>query len=147
MNNTTLNLTTLDGGNVIIKRGEGGGSTPTPPSGGESGSNVEYLDIRGAGVVRRALLIGLADSINYASVDKKYVGLNSEALRSLAGVDVAVTDCLAVSIDFSRKTKIIEGDIVFDGTLMDVLLTMNIITQADLDSIPRLTKEQFYSLD
>jgi hypothetical protein len=27
MNNTTLNMTTLDGGNVIIKRGEGGGAT------------------------------------------------------------------------------------------------------------------------
>ena len=27
MNTTTLNMTTLDGGNVIIKRGEGGGAT------------------------------------------------------------------------------------------------------------------------
>jgi hypothetical protein len=35
-------MTTLDGGNVIIKRGEGGGSTPTPPSGGESGGGVKY---------------------------------------------------------------------------------------------------------
>jgi hypothetical protein len=32
MNTTTLNMTTLDGGNVIIKKGQGGGSTP--PSGG-----------------------------------------------------------------------------------------------------------------
>lgn len=35
MNTTTLNMTTLDGG-VIIKRGEGGGSAPTPPSGGSN---------------------------------------------------------------------------------------------------------------
>lgn len=34
MNTTTLNMTTLDGG-IIIKRGEGGGGTPTPPSGGD----------------------------------------------------------------------------------------------------------------
>lgn len=139
MNNTTLNMTTLDGG-VIIKRE----TAPAPPSGG---SNVEYLDIREAGGVLRGFLGGLADSINYASGDKKYVGLNSEALRALLGVDLAATDCLAVSIDFSRKTKIIEGDIAFDGTLMDVLLTMNIITQSDLDSIPRITEEEFYSLD
>lgn len=33
MNVTTLNMTTLDGGNVIIKKG---GGTPTPPSGGGS---------------------------------------------------------------------------------------------------------------
>lgn len=39
MNNTTLNMTTLDGG-VIIKKGGGGGTTP--PSGGESGGGVKY---------------------------------------------------------------------------------------------------------
>jgi hypothetical protein len=35
MNTTTLNMTTLDGGNVIIKRG----TAPAPPS-GEGGSNL-----------------------------------------------------------------------------------------------------------
>ena len=44
MNVTTLNMTTLDGGNVIIKKG--GGGTPTPPSGGESG-DWEYYKFDG----------------------------------------------------------------------------------------------------
>ena len=42
MNTTTLNMTTLDGGVIIKKRGSGS----TPPS-GESASTMEYLDVSG----------------------------------------------------------------------------------------------------
>lgn len=41
MNTTTLNMTTLDGGNVIIKKG--GGGTPTPPSGEREKAGMTYV--------------------------------------------------------------------------------------------------------
>lgn len=143
MNTTTLNMTTLDGG-VIIKRE----TAPAPPSGGEeSASTMEYLDVREAGLALRVNLITLAESVKCKSGDMKIVGLNSEATRQLGGIpDPEIGDYLAVGIDFSRKTKMFNGDLAFDGTIME-MLTMMGIPQTDIDALPHLTKEQFYSLD
>lgn len=135
-------MTTLDGG-VIIKKG----TAPAPPSGGESASTIEYLDVREAGLMLRVNLITLAESVKCKSGDMKIVGLNSEATRQLGGIpDPEIGDYLAVSIDFSRKTKMFNGDLAFDGTIME-MLTMMGIPQTDIDALPRLTKEQFYDLN
>lgn len=76
----------------------------------------------------------------------KIVGLNSEAIRQFGGIpDPEIGDYLAVSIDFSRKMKMFNGDLAFDGTVME-MLTMMGISQTDIDAIPRITKEQFYDL-
>jgi hypothetical protein len=50
---------------------------------------------------------------------------------------------IAVGIDFQSEYRMPEP---FNGKLIDVLLKMG-IPQATIDSIPRITKEEFYNLD
>lgn len=61
-----------------------------------------------------------------------------------------------LGIDISTSGNIINyistnlNDVIVDGTSFKTiayLLTMNGFTQEELDAIPRITKEQFYSLE
>lgn len=143
MNVTTLNTTTLDGGNVIIKKG--GGGTPTPPSGG---SNVEYLDLSGVEDPLLTLIIGFAPLCKINNDGTMAVGAPFYGLRFFTGeLGTRVTHVKAVGIDLSQRFDIKMGTEAMNISLIDYLTMMGVATQADLDAIPRLTKEQFYSLD
>ena len=129
MNITTLNTTTLDGG-VIIKKGV----TPTPPSGGEN--NYEYIDVRGSDVGTILCMMGI-----YAKV----VSGDKVSILPAAYADKLASDegvIIAVSIDFSALLveNVFSG---YNGTVGDWLTSYGV----DTSSIPRITKEQFYSLD
>ena len=153
-------MTTLDGG-VIIKKG----TAPAPPSGGESGgSTFEYLyitNVAGLGSGVKDMLLQMAymckisktteiqhpDGESYttlnAGVSPSYsiailVGRffdNAEAINSVMG---AVS---AISINFSDTINI-RGQVL---TIGEVFAMYGL--QANIDAIPRITKEQFYSLD
>lgn len=151
MNTTTLNMTTLDGG-VIIKKG----TAPAPPSGGESGgSNVEYLDLSGDSPLRDAL-IQLCYLIKTDGFKIERPDSSSSIERGILPVSglmqfmvdrpyeeylIFLGSIKAVSIDFNTE-------IIVSGT--DTIMPIkDAFTGAEelLDAIPRLTKEQFYSLD
>lgn len=146
MNTTTLNMTTLDGGNVIIKKGEGGGSTPP------SGSNVEYLDLRGveAGQLRN-FLVAFAANLNVEITEGGLVGAKMAGLTwGYLDImfDTAINPNWAKAISIDLTTNIIQEQ---DGQQMVMtireLITALGLNPADIDAIPRITKEQFYSLD
>lgn len=149
MNNTTLNMTTLDGG-VIIKRG----TAPAPPSGGESGgSTIEYLDVSGLGETNESLRNGLvmfADIVKSKNEEGTFVGVCLTGIQMLFGITTNnATTCVAVAVDFSRHIKGMgneEGQ-AFEMSIFDLLVTMVGTTAEQLDSIPRLTESEFYSLD
>lgn len=150
MNITTLNTTTLDG-NVIIKKG--GGGTPTPPSGEESASTIEYLDVRGLGDTNESLkngLVILADIVKSKNEEGTFVGACLSGIQMMFGVTSNnATTCVAVAVDFSRHIKAIinkEGQVI-EMSIFDLLVTMAGATAEQLDAIPRITKEEFYNLD
>ena len=151
MNITTLNVISLDGGRIIRK---GGGSTPTPPSGGgESASTIEYLDLSEVGETNEILRNGLvltADIVKSKNAKGTYVGLCLTGIQSIFGISSNnATTCVAVAVDFSRHIKAIgneEGQ-VLETSIFDLLVMVGDITAEQLDSIPRITKEEFYKLD
>lgn len=149
MNTTTLNMTTLDG-NVIIKRGEGGGSTP--PS-GESASTIEYLDLSGDSPLRDALItfsyLIKTDGFRIEHTDsgswnaERGIIVSGNLLATVLGMTYddyrIVKDSIkAVAVDFNTE-------IVMQDTIMPI---KDVFTGAEemLNAIPRITKEQFYTL-
>lgn len=148
MNTTTLNMTTLDGG-VIIKKG----TAPAPPSGGESGgSTIEYLDVSGLGETNNSLRNGLvmfADIVKSKNEEGTFVGACLSGIQTIFGFTTNnATTCVAVAVELSRhiKAKMNDGK-ELDMSIPDLLIMMGVTTAEQLDSIPRITKEQFYSLD
>lgn len=149
MNTTTLNMTTLDGG-VIIKKG----TAPAPPSGG---SNVEYLDVSGIDVPSEIpmLLGGLAKftQTKYNSEELAYMGIaDSYTMMKYSGYDgVMKITALAIQtgiLDLPIKvTYLSTGEVTDEGVTKDVLDAGlgGLVTQ--VLNCPRITKEQFYSLD
>lgn len=141
MNITTLNTTTLDGG-VIIKKG----TAPAPPSGGESGgSNLEYLDVSGVdGYMKNALLYySVLAKIQGDSVAYGVQIQPSGFLLAASGMTSLVT---AVAIDLVIPiTKYASEE---SGVEKQELTTLDADSgfMEMLDAIPRITKEEFYSL-
>jgi hypothetical protein len=144
-NITTLNMTTLDGGNVIIKKGEGGGSTP--PSGEESASTIEYFDFS------EGLNESWATFLILSCIEVKgYPTLNGQSVKVLAPANVYKTlagELLSIrqaTIDFSMPIIISAGGQTQTATVADFLIQQG-ATQEKLDALPRITKEEFYKLD
>lgn len=143
MNTTTLNMTTLDGG-VIIKKG----TAPAPPSGGgDSGSStLEYLDLSGVqGYMKNAILYySVLAKIQGDSVAYGVQIQPSGFLLAASGMTSLVT---AVAIDLVIPiTKYMSEE---SGVERQELTTLDADSgfMEMLDTIPRLTKEQFYDIN
>jgi hypothetical protein len=127
----------------------GGGDAP---SGGES--NIEYLDVSGLGETNESLRNGLvmfADIVKSKNEEGTFVGVCLTGIQMLFGISTNnTTTCVAVAVDLTRHImyKLINGEGAVSITIAQVLTSLvEGITQADIDSIPRLTKEQFYTLE
>lgn len=111
-------------------------------SGGESDSNIEYLDVSGDGTAEIAVT-------TFAWLAKAY----SEGMTVIGPLIAMIDEGViggekkpsAVMIDLSAKLYLGNGLI----SIKEVLLEQahGLISEADIDSIPRLTKEQFYDLN
>lgn len=120
-------------------------------SGGGAGneSTIEYLDLREYREADYYIALSiLADVVNAKDANgNTFCGINRDSIRSLFGVsNTTNVTYKAVGIDFSRKVKA-----NFQGQIMDMniidLITMSGANKDDIDAIPRITKEQFYSLE
>lgn len=145
MNVTTLNMTTLDGGNVIIKKGEGG-TTPTPPSGGESG-DWEYYDVSASEEDMSLYAAYLSARVKKADVRDGVISKVQIGCMLFAFASSDYDKYIAFAVDFSQPcidangTRTLREQIaLYPNTELAQLVGM-------LQSFPRLTKEQFYSLD
>lgn len=138
MNTTTLNMTTLDGG-VIIKKGEGGGSTP--PSGE---SNIEYFVNDESRIATT-----MADFAHYVKLvalegEIKYVVPNGPSVSNdIVNLGAKITE---FGINLNDRMLACESGHFSDYTVLELLETHQ-VTRTDIDSLPRITKEQFYSFD
>lgn len=111
---------------------EGGGS------GGGGGSNVEYLDL--SGLEQRGFIAMYSIAVKGLMQGIMYAGVPTPTFIQADG---KTTDIVAIMIDLSLVVSSnVEGSVT-TMTLRDALSGANV----DLDSIPRLTKEQFYDLN
>ena len=107
--------------------------------GGTSESNIEYLDVSGLEDVKDIAMLSQFMRTK-SKIGNPMIGVMPSAYPFAIGMTSNV-DILAVAIDLSAET-FSQGQ--FDKMpLADFLAMMGI----DLDSIPRITKEQFYSLE
>ena len=112
----------------------GGGS-------GESASTIEYLDITNVSDEQRTILSNYAQAVKIESEDGiKGVGLTLSAMKLSIGFSLQVK---AVAIEGSATVKILSQGQELVSTLRDLMLAYN----CDLTTFPRITKEQFYSLE
>ena len=136
MNTTTLNMTTLDGG-VIIKKG-GGGSTP--PSGG---STIEYF------VYDKGTASAVGTYAQYVKIDAMEGMLKAVMPYSLVVsgiIEQMGGEIKAFGVNLNEGVLLVQGDVFRDSTILEALAE-NGITREKIDAIPRITKEQFYTLD
>ena len=117
---------------------------------GGGGSSIEYLDVSGLGdtneILRNALVL-FADIVKSKNEEGTFVGVCLYGIQSLFGATTNnATTCMAVAVDLSRhiKGKGNGGEIA--SSIAEILIMMTSASQEQLDSIPRLTKEEFYAL-
>lgn len=131
-------MTTLDGG-VIIKKG----TASAPPSGGESASTIEYF-VCGKGTA--AAVESYAQYVKIEAMEgmlkavMPYSPATSEIKEQLGG------EIKAFGVNLNDRVLLVQGDVFRDSTILEALAE-NGITREKIDAIPRLTKEEFYTLD
>ena len=131
--------------NGEIKEVSGSGS----PNEGEN-SNIEYLDVSGlenedcfAGLLQASVSLkakisnGLMEGIEVVGITMAMFAMMNSNIR----------DVKSVCIDFTSIVSQKMSGVVESMTVEDMLVSGGSVTKEQLDAIPRLTKEQFYSLD
>lgn len=117
--------------------------------GGTSESSIEYLDVSGVedsfqGQFPLGLILA-GNSYRCKFNHPNGSGIKVELYSTLAGWldDPLSLELLALEIDFNG---IYEMNIYGPRSIEEQLLLIG-VTQEQLDSIPRITKEQFYTLE
>lgn len=108
------------------------------PMSGGSTSNVEYLDVSGAGAVESS--VTTFSSFAKVSVEGMVAVAPTYVLVAEGAIGVGKFP-IAVAIDFSAK--VILGE---PKTIKDVIIS-NGFTADQLAAIPRITEEEFYNLE
>lgn len=113
----------------------------TPPSGG-GGNTIEYLDISGLGSERMTLIFE-SFQIKFIYNNKTQIvgGANLLPLFSPENLESLFMSINAIAIDFNSKSCH-GGDKI--ETIREYL--NGTFTEEQLAALPRLTKEQFYTL-
>lgn len=141
-----LNIAYLNGAEGMIRRG--GASSGSSGSGEDNKSNIEYLDIRGwskpnnknvVNIVQRSAIVKLKYE-NY-TICTYTANIISWSDNTSDVLDIFST-VTAIGIDFNLKIKLPD----WEGTIKENLIKMG-ISEEYLNSLPRLTEEEFYNLN
>ena len=148
-----LNIAYLNGAEGMIRRG-GASSGGSGESGGADTLNIEYLDLRNYkgtsfGIMVNAMSLlfkfninALTGDMESAPVYRIYVAGDFVELSNTHKNALLMSSDF-VGIDFNLKTN---GKGELKTTAQKIIEDQD-VTQEQLDAIPRLTKEQFYSLE
>lgn len=109
--------------------------------GGESGSStIEYLDISGLSGYAKMDMCMYSLAVKGLLGEQQMAGFPTNAYFTAQGKSTDVTACI---IDFSLEIKA-----MVEGSIMTMTVGEQIKNSGtDIDSIPRITKEQFYDLN
>lgn len=118
--------------------------------GGVSESSIEYLDV--SGLDNEYYFLGLVLSAIYVKAKisngelegSEVIGMN---MAHFSQMSTNFRDVKSICIDLTSIISQKTGDEVQSMTVEDMLVSGGSVTKEQLDSIPRLTKEQFYTLD
>lgn len=125
-------------------------------SGGGAGtaeSTMEYLDVSGldgeSQEYLKNVIVVLANMVKSQNDEGTFLGAPLSGIQIMFGTtNNNARTVIAVAIDFSQFVKAKIGNDVLELSLNQLILrSVEGITQLDLDAIPRITKEQFYSLE
>lgn len=111
--------------------------------GGEGGSNYEYLDLREIDAIDSKYAV-LASAAQVFNVNAEIAGRSVSAVLTgtSAGAQMQyITKIKGVSIDFSIKSELQIGTL---KTAKEWVLMF--LTQEEIDAIPRITEEEFYTI-
>lgn len=128
--------------NTIGEKEQQGGAT------GGGDSNIEYLDVSGLDAVDENLknaLVLLSPNVKSKTTEGTFVGLPLHGIQLIVGVSNNARTVIALAIDFNTIFKFVIGENAASVNIKDYIMTSE-FTQEQLDSIPRITKEQFYTL-
>ena len=134
-----LNIAYLNGAEGLVRKAASSGGS----LGGEA-STIEYLDVSGMAdemSVKKTALIFQSYLVKFFDDNKVFVIGGAGLLTVEDNINTITEGVVAVAIDSNAKI-IMEGRI---GTILEFL--SNLFTQEELDAIPRITKEEFYSLE
>ena len=114
--------------------------------GGGSASTMEYIDVSGAGDLVKASLVQYACYVKsyIEDYDAYMVGSTLYILGVMTSNPTKATS--AIAIDFSNVFVMKMGDTIQSKTVAEAVL-QNGATQADIDALPRITEEEFYTLN
>lgn len=143
-----LNIAYLNGAEGMIRRG-GASSGGSGESGGEA-SSIEYLDVSGemdSDTIFNTLLMASfytkVISTNFRQVSPS---LSFYIMSPEIGVNNITNVYFAINFNDKYMVDAPNLNIKEDLTMLEYVLKSG-ITQEQLDAIPRITKEQFYSLE
>ena len=127
---TNLNIAYLNGAEGMIRRG-----ASSSGSGSGEASTIEYLDVSNQSSVMNLFVKSIA-YICKAYIDEKYfiAPLSLFSSNDIAIVAAAVIPSMKIIIDSGEYT-------------LAELASQFGLSQEQLDAIPRITKEEFYSLE
>lgn len=130
----------------------GGGSGESGGSGEGGGSNIEYLDVSGVqeGQLRN-FLVAFASTLNIEITEgglagAKMTGVTWGYLDLMLDSAVNPNWAKAISIDFTTNIIQEQGGQQMAMTIREIMTILG-LNQAEIDAIPRITKEQFYDLN
>lgn len=123
-----------DFANVMLENsGNGGG-------GSEGESSIEYLDVSGLEDITMVACISFL-ARSKSTVGTPMIGIFPTAYLYAVPNIITAVDVLAVAIDLSMEIcPGAQGSIISIGDFLAMM-------EEDISSIPRITKEQFYSLE
>ena len=110
-------------------------------SGGSGGSSLEYLDVSGVDSQTRAVLLSLAIEIKFSFSGGNIVGPILLAMDGIAPLNTLHERVTQMKIDKNSQFNVAGQS----GTFMDFLNMMG-VSNEQLAAIPRITKEEFYTL-
>jgi hypothetical protein len=110
--------------------------------GGSSESNIEYLDVRasGAGTALKAFS-------NVARFQTDEFVMISPTITIIAGgYDTTLNNVTHIKVDWGNRIVAKTNEGIQEMSLIDFVMVAGGVSKEALDSIPRITKEQFYDL-
>lgn len=120
--------------------------------GGTDESSIEYLDVSGVqeGQLRN-FLVAFASTLNIEITEgglagAKMTGVTWGYLDFMLDSAVNPNWAKAISIDFTTNIIQEQGGQQMAMTIREMMTILG-LNQADIDAIPRITKEQFYDLN
>lgn len=134
-----------DDGNIKIEK-DGKWVDDGGNGGNAEASSIEYLDVRDvdSGILSALLNCSMYDKIKAETLNYTFIGFNRQSVRDIVGEDT-ITKTLAVAVNMNDFIIVNMDGQIQNFTIKDYLLIS--ATQEELAAIPRITKEQFYSLE